>query len=47
MPARVAQTWERSWPAKDVEAIAALYADAAVYRAYAFREPDRGVEGVR
>ena len=42
-----AQTWERSWPAKDVEAIAGLYADDAQYRAYVFREPDRGVEGVR
>jgi ketosteroid isomerase-like protein len=42
-----AQTWERAWPAKDVEAIAALYADEAQYRAYVFREPDRRVEGVR
>ena len=36
-----AQVWERAWPAKDVEAIAALY------RAYPFREPDLGVEVVR
>jgi ketosteroid isomerase-like protein len=42
-----AQTWQRAWPAKDVEAIAALYAPAANYRAYPFREPDRGVAGVR
>ena len=44
---RWAETWNRSWPAKDVEAIAALYADDALYRALVFREPDRGVEGVR
>jgi ketosteroid isomerase-like protein len=42
-----AHTWERAWPAKDVEAIAALYAEDALYRAYVFRQPDRGVEGVR
>lgn len=44
---RWAETWARAWPAKDVEAIAALYADAALYRALAFREPDRGLDGVR
>ena len=44
---RWAETWERSWPAKDVEAIAALYSEKALYRALVFREPDRGVEGVR
>jgi ketosteroid isomerase-like protein len=41
------ETWERAWPARDVNAIAALYADNAVYRALAFREPDRGLAGVR
>jgi ketosteroid isomerase-like protein len=40
-------TWKRAWPAKDVEAIVALYADEVPYRALAFREPDRGVAGVR
>jgi nuclear transport factor 2 (NTF2) superfamily protein len=40
-------TWERAWPAKDVEAIAALYADETNYRALVFREPDEGVDGVR
>ena len=44
---RWAETWNRSWPARDVEAIAALYAEDALYRALVFREPDRGVEGVR
>ena len=42
-----AATWVRSWPARDVEAIVALYAEGAVYRALAFREPDLGIEGVR
>ena len=44
---RWSTTWERAWPAKDVEAITALYADQATYRAVAFREPDRGLSGVR
>lgn len=41
------ETWERSWPTGDVDAIAALYAPNATYRALAFREPDRGIAGVR
>jgi hypothetical protein len=40
-------TWERAWPVKDIEAITALYADQATYRAVAFREPDLGLSGVR
>ncbi len=44
---RWSTTWERAWPAKDIEAITALYADQAAYRAVAFREPDRGLSGVR
>jgi hypothetical protein len=40
-------TWSRAWPARDTDAIAALYADSASYRALAFREPDLGVTGVR
>jgi hypothetical protein len=40
-------TWQRGWRDRDVEAIASLYADDAVYRALAFREPDRGIAGVR
>lgn len=42
-----AETWTRAWPDHDVEAIAALYAEDAEYRALAFREPDLGVSGVR
>lgn len=44
---RWAQTWTRAWPDHDVEAIASLYADDAVYRGYPFREPDLGLAGVR
>ena len=44
---RWVETWTRAWPDKDVEAIAALYAGGAVYRALAFRAPDLGLEGVR
>jgi ketosteroid isomerase-like protein len=40
------ETWERAWPDRDVDAIASLYADGALYRALAFREPDRGSAGV-
>jgi steroid Delta-isomerase len=40
-------TWERAWPAKDVDAIVALYAERVAYRALAFREPDLGLAGVR
>ena len=44
---RWADTWSRAWPQRDTEAIAALYADTAVYRVPAFREPDLGLAGVR
>ena len=44
---RWAETWERAWAGKDVEAIVALYAEDAVYRAVPFRAPDLGVAGVR
>ena len=39
---RWAQTWERAWPAKDADAIAALYADGAVYRSHPMRDPEPG-----
>jgi SnoaL-like protein len=42
-----AETWSRHWPERDADAIAALYAENALYRALAFREPDRGLAGVR
>ena len=44
---RWAETWPRAWRERDVEAIAALYAEEALYRAYPFREPDRTIAGVR
>ena len=44
---RWADTWSRAWPQRDAEAIAALYADTAVYRSPAFRPPDLGLAGVR
>jgi SnoaL-like domain len=44
---RWADTWSRAWPQRDTEAIAALYADTAVYRSQAFRQPDLGLAGVR
>ena len=39
---RWAETWERAWPTKDTEAIAALYADGATYRAHAMRDAEPG-----
>jgi ketosteroid isomerase-like protein len=38
-------TWERAWPAKDVEAIRSLYGEHAVFRSHPFREPRLGAEG--
>jgi hypothetical protein len=46
---RWANTWSRAWPAADVEAIAALYAPAAVFYSHPFRErqsPQEYVENV-
>ena len=42
-----ADTWSRAWPQRDAEAIAALYAEAVLYRSPAFGEPERGLAGVR
>ena len=39
---RWAETWERAWPAKDVDAIADLYAKDAQYRAHPLRDPHPG-----
>lgn len=44
---RWSDTWRRAWPAGDMEAIAALYAENTAYRALAFREPDLGLAGAR
>ena len=44
---RWADTWSRAWPQRDVEAIVALYADTAMYRSQAFRQPGLGLAGVR
>jgi ketosteroid isomerase-like protein len=35
---RWASTWERAWPVADLEAIAALYAEGAVFYSHPFRE---------
>ena len=40
---RWARTWERAWPAKDAEAIAALYAEETIYRSHPMRDPEPGV----
>jgi ketosteroid isomerase-like protein len=39
---RWARTWERAWPAKDVDAIAGLYAPDAAYRSHPHRAPEEG-----
>jgi nuclear transport factor 2 (NTF2) superfamily protein len=39
---RWAETWERAWPAADVDAIAELYAPDAVYRSHPLRDPVEG-----
>jgi SnoaL-like domain len=39
---RWAQTWQRAWLSKDVEAIAALYAPGATYRSHPMRDPEPG-----
>jgi hypothetical protein len=44
---RWADTWSRAWLQRDAEAIATLYANTAVYRSLAFREPGLGLAGVR
>ena len=37
---RWADVWRHAWPQRDADAIVALYADEAVYRALAFRAPE-------
>ena len=45
--ARWARTWASAWEALDVDAIVALYAPDAVLSTEPFREPYRGIDGVR
>jgi hypothetical protein len=35
----LAGTWSHAWPQRNIEAIAALYAEPAVYRSPAFAQP--------
>jgi len=35
---RWAEVWERAWPAADVDAIDALYADGAIFYSHPFRD---------
>lgn len=44
---RWAETWSAGWPDKDIEAMVAFYASGATYLSVPFREPDRGIDGVR
>jgi ketosteroid isomerase-like protein len=39
--------WERAWRERDADAVAALYADDAVFRSHPFREPHLGRAGAR
>jgi ketosteroid isomerase-like protein len=39
--------WSRAWAAADADAVAALYAEDAVYRTHPFREAHRGPAGAR
>ena len=43
---RWAETWSRAWPQRDVEAVVALYADAAMHHSTPFRQPGLGRAGV-
>jgi ketosteroid isomerase-like protein len=40
------ESWRRAWPARDPEAVAALYTPDAVYVSHPFREPHLGTAGV-
>ena len=35
------QTWQRAWPAGDVDALAALYVEGTPYRSHPFRDAER------
>jgi hypothetical protein len=38
-------TWQRAWPAQDVDAVRSLYGAHAVFRSHPFRDPHVGSEG--
>jgi ketosteroid isomerase-like protein len=40
------EVWTRAWPARDADAIAALYTEDAAYLSHPFRQPHRGTQGV-
>jgi SnoaL-like domain len=44
---RWAEVWERAWPAADVDAIDALYADDAVFYSHPFRDSQAPRDYVR
>jgi ketosteroid isomerase-like protein len=39
--------WSRAWPAGDVDGVAALYAEGAVFRSHPFRDPQPPAEYAR
>lgn len=44
---RWADTWQRGWTARDVDAVRALYHPNVLYAGEPFREPERGIGEVR
>jgi hypothetical protein len=44
---RWARTWERAWTDRDLDAVLGLYAEDVVYSSEPFRDPFRGLVGVR
>jgi ketosteroid isomerase-like protein len=38
--------WRAAWPARDANAVAALYTPDAIYRSHPFRDPHLGTDGV-
>jgi len=44
---RWGDTWRMGWPARDVEALSALYHPDVTYRSEPFREPFRGIGELR
>jgi len=44
---RWGDTWQRGWPARDIEAVSALYHADVVYAGEPYREPLRGIGEVR